>query len=391
MQYDDQFIKEKLYPKSIEDNLLISIEINLGLLVENRNNFGNKKFTKENEIYFRDYITHIFGTFHKNKEIISFLGFKCVSGKTVYVGTPSGEGFIFGCWRKKFHHLNIQMNEKGITYFKPIFDDNPRINYYLNITKYNNNGIIEDNLILDESYLKNINNEIDIDTFITTQFFPDDLFFDQNLKDELSGNDYKEIVNQIHRLWMIPREDKYQPRKFLSLHEALRTFEKEKKERNLRCSSYKEFRLKRQKLNKTKKLIDSDKNKYEIWNGDLEEVSPNLIIKNKYNYQMLKRKLAENILDDINLNLYEKDIFNCNIKESILEIIIPEIAEIKGNNIFFCENDKITNIFQQKLYLLKHILNLNNNNNKNKIIDSNHSNAILYFYPKRKKKKNKYI
>lgn len=51
IQYDDQFTKEKLYPKSIEENLLISIEMNLSLLIENRNNFGNKKFTKET-IYF---------------------------------------------------------------------------------------------------------------------------------------------------------------------------------------------------------------------------------------------------------------------------------------------------------------------------------------------------
>ena len=58
-----------VYPKSIEENLLISIEMNLSLLIENRNNFGNKKFTKENDIFYRDYITHIFGTFHKNKEI----------------------------------------------------------------------------------------------------------------------------------------------------------------------------------------------------------------------------------------------------------------------------------------------------------------------------------
>ena len=205
----------------------------------------------------------------------------------------------------------MQMNEKGIKYFKPIFEENPLINYYLKKAKYNNNGIIEDNnnnkeLILDESYLKNITNEIDIDAFITTQFFPDDLFFNQNLRDELSGNDYKEIVNQIPRLWMVPKGDKYQPSKFLSLHEALKIFEKEKNERNLRCGDI-EFRLKREKLHKTRKLINFDKNQHEIWKGDMDKANPSLILKNKDNFQMLKKKLAKNILDELNLYLKENN------------------------------------------------------------------------------------
>ena len=80
-----------------------------------------------NFLTYRDYVTHIFGTFNQNTGIISFLGFKSVSGKTLFVGTPKGEGFIFGGWGTKFHQLKLQMSEKGITYFQPIFNENPKI------------------------------------------------------------------------------------------------------------------------------------------------------------------------------------------------------------------------------------------------------------------------
>ena len=125
LQYDDQINKENLYPKAIEGELLISIEMSLGLLVDEKSNYGKNKISKDKEIYYRDYVTHIFGTFNKNSEIISFIGFKCVSGKTVFVGAPSGEGFIFGGWGTKFHQLKLQMTEKGITYFHPIYNENP--------------------------------------------------------------------------------------------------------------------------------------------------------------------------------------------------------------------------------------------------------------------------
>ena len=70
LQYDDQIIKEKLYPKAIERELLVSIEMNLGLLIDEKHNIGKNKITKEKEIYFRDYVTYIFETFNKKKLLI---------------------------------------------------------------------------------------------------------------------------------------------------------------------------------------------------------------------------------------------------------------------------------------------------------------------------------
>ena len=377
LQYDDQINKEKLYPRTIEEDLLVSIEMNLGLLINEKTNFGKNKITKDKELYYRDYVTHIFGTFNQNTGIISFLGFKSVSGKTLFVGTPKGEGFIFGGWGTKFHQLKLQMSEKGITYFQPIFNENPRINYYIRKAKdYTKEIIEEDNeLILDEPQLAKLTDEIEIDKFITTPIISDDIFFDPKLKDEISGNDYKETVNQFSRLWLLPVGEKPAPRKFLYLNEALRIYDKEKQKRdllkekernkiynnekeeniqgdenNLKNSKNNENEIKKKKLHKTKKLIINDKNiksDEKKWDGNLETATPKSIFMSRDNYQTLKNKLAQNILDEINAK--EKNISNN--KEYLIEKMIPEIGELKGD---YIKTHDIPNLSQKKLQVQKY-------------------------------------
>ena len=53
---------------------------------------------------YRDVITHIFGTINSKT---NFLGFKCVSGKTVFIGYPEGDGFIYGKFGTKFHEVKV--------------------------------------------------------------------------------------------------------------------------------------------------------------------------------------------------------------------------------------------------------------------------------------------
>ena len=60
---------------------------------------------------YRDSATHIFGTISQETGLITFLGFKCVSGKTVFVGFPEGEGFLYGSFGKKFHNLNNSLED----------------------------------------------------------------------------------------------------------------------------------------------------------------------------------------------------------------------------------------------------------------------------------------
>jgi hypothetical protein len=71
--YDDVF-KCKMYPKKIEDDLLVTLEMTLGLVDESP--IKNKKLGKFlglKEKNYKDAITHIFGTYDQEKGIISFL------------------------------------------------------------------------------------------------------------------------------------------------------------------------------------------------------------------------------------------------------------------------------------------------------------------------------
>ena len=134
------------------------------------------------------------------------MGFKCISGKTVFVGFPEGDGFLFGKFGNKFHDIKIQMTDEGLTKLEPGFKPNPRTNFFLgenfaNIT--NIQDLSQDELIKDEEKLEKINNEVEIDKLITTPIVEDDHFFNKKLKDEISGNDYKEVVNQHPRNWIL--------------------------------------------------------------------------------------------------------------------------------------------------------------------------------------------
>ena len=56
---------------------------------------------------------------------------------------------------------------------------------------------------MDEANIEKINNEDEIDKLITTPVVDDDKFFNKKLKDIISGNDYKEVVNQAPRKWLM--------------------------------------------------------------------------------------------------------------------------------------------------------------------------------------------
>ena len=75
-----------------------------------------------------DSITHIFGTFEK---IITFIGFKCSSGKIRYFGKPKGKPFLFGIYGKKVQYFNLIANENGISRLEAIFTPNKNVNRYI--------------------------------------------------------------------------------------------------------------------------------------------------------------------------------------------------------------------------------------------------------------------
>ena len=236
VEYDGVF-KNRMYPSKIEDKLSVSLEMNLGIIDEQPIIKGSVgKFMGLKEKFYRDLVTHVFGTFDPEVKILTFLGFKCASGKTVFVGFPKGDGFLFGKFGKNINQFKIEMTEQGVTLLDPGFDDNIRPNFYLKhkASRLNENDLNKDEMILDEDQLAKLTNEDEIDKLITTPVINDDKFFNKNLQDIISGNDYKEVVNQIPRKWIMNKfgpRPQGKPGKMPTLNDALKIYDQEKKKR----------------------------------------------------------------------------------------------------------------------------------------------------------------
>ena len=236
LEYDGVF-KTKMYPVKIEDELIVSLEMSLGIVDEKpitENKIG--KFLGMKQGNYRDAVTHIFGTINQETGLITFLGFKCISGKTVFVGFPEGDGFLFGKFGTKFHDLKLQMTVDGITRLEPGFKTNPRKNFFLGgiLGKLLNQDLNKEEVIKDEAQLANLKDDVAIDKLITTPVVDDDHFFNEKLKDEISGNDYKEVVDQHPRNWILRaagNRKKTGQKKQMTLADALKGFNEEHENR----------------------------------------------------------------------------------------------------------------------------------------------------------------
>ena len=314
----DNLVKNKLYPKKLEYDLDISLDMKLGLLIDKE-----QKNEELKEDFLKDAVTHVFGTISQNTGFISFLGFKCVSGKTVFVGYPEGDGFLFGRFGKKFHEIKMQMSLEGILLFQPGFIENIRTNYYLNTeaSKLTKEDLKKDDLIKDEVQLSKLTDEIQIDKMITVSLIEEDNFLNGKLVDKISGNDYKEVVNQNARKWIL-EESKKKKKKILGLStvdDALKEYEKEiensKNElkeiekRNSEPTGKGGKKNKDKKKKKKKKRAKNGKlsesislvNKTE-WNGKNENVDnfkPIHFLKNKEEYKKLKAKIGQEIVNEL--------------------------------------------------------------------------------------------
>jgi hypothetical protein len=232
----DEVSQNKMHPKSIENNLDITLEMNLNIMDEEKTIIQNKKkFKVIKKGDYLDAITHIFGTLNPETGFISFLGFKCISGKTVYVGLPKGEGFLFGKFGYKFHDLKLQMTEGGITRMEPGFNESFRKNIHLDKISGNLSDInlYDDEVIKDEEYFDKLNDLNDLDKFLTTTIISDDHFFKEKPKDEYCGYDYKEVVDQVPRKWIFniiqqtKDKNKNKEEKNMTLDVALKNYDEE--------------------------------------------------------------------------------------------------------------------------------------------------------------------
>ena len=226
-----------MLPTKLEEDLFVTLEMNLGLIDESP--IKDKKIGKFlglKEKNYRDAITHVFGTFDKERGIVTFLGFKCISGKMSYVGKPKGEGFLFGKFGAKLHDIKIQMTLDGIIRFEPGFETNVRKNFFLGSFGSLLN-LKDDGPIKEEKTLLTLNDALKINQLVTTSIIDDGYFFNTNLKDKISGNDYKEIVNQGGRNWILnkilpPGRSSTQPR-LSTLDDCLKQFNEEQNTRSL--------------------------------------------------------------------------------------------------------------------------------------------------------------
>jgi len=231
IQYDGVF-KCKMYPTKLEEDLKVTLEMTLGLIDESV--ITNKKvgkFLGLKEKNYRDAITHIFGTINPENGIISFLGFKCISGKMSYVGFPKGNGFLFGKFGFRLHDIKVQMTLDGITELEVGYEQNVRKNFFLSSFGSLLNLKDDDAPIKDEETLSTLNDAIKINQMVTTPIYDDGHFFNVKLRDKISGNDYKEIVNQGGRDWIFKgvinsNPPSSQPR-LTTLNDCLKTFDQE--------------------------------------------------------------------------------------------------------------------------------------------------------------------
>ena len=232
--FDDIF-KNKLYPKQLEENLSVGLEISLKILDEEKlEKRGISKYIKAS--YFRDAVTHVFGTFDEEAGIITFLGFKCVSGKTQFVGIPKGKSFLIGSFGEKLQQFKCQMTIDGLTTILLYLDKNHRPNHYLTkkIADLDLDDVSKDETILDEAYLAKLTDINEIEKYITTVLIDDAHFFNFKLKDDIFGNSLKEVIRKKPKKWMaqkIVKKGGPRPKRVFTLKDLMLKFEEEHKRR----------------------------------------------------------------------------------------------------------------------------------------------------------------
>ena len=346
MEYDG-VATNKLYPNKIENNLNISLEMKLGIVDDKpikEKKVGKLEGVKEE--FYRDGVTHVFGTISSKTGMVNFLGFKCISGKTVFVGYPEGDGFLFGNFGKKFHEIKIQMSLDGILLLQPGFNANRRNNFYLSTEapKLTKEDLSRDVLIQDEAELSKISDAVLIDKMITTPIIEENHFLDEKLIDDISGNDYKEVVNQNAREWILktstaPATGNAQA--ILTVDDALKEVEKEKeksktakaeivemvaagRKRGKKKNKKKKERAVNGKLHETKSLVNKKKKaqkKYNAKEKDLKNIKPIDFLKNKENYKKLKEQVSQGIYDELSKL---QGNFNSSIAQELIKQVVPD-------------------------------------------------------------------
>ena len=196
LRYDDVFDANLSFKTESEKT---SLEINLKPFAVDE---------KYGQVYSndRDGISHIAGKYDTENKIITFLIFKCRSGKTFYIGDNSKKSpekvlpFLIGTSSCQLKHLRIETIKNQLTYLDPNFEQSLRRNKNLEIAfdKIDENFLKENDLKYEEKMLQNLDeNDKDYDKNILVPCISDDAFMDKSkLTEEKDGKKFSEIYQK---------------------------------------------------------------------------------------------------------------------------------------------------------------------------------------------------
>jgi hypothetical protein len=170
------------------ENDIIKIDLELKVRNEFTCFLEPKEYEDIDENYFRDNITHIFGTFSNRLE---FIGFKCSSGRLYYTGNPNrGHTFLFGAFKSNLHTIKLGLN-KGIRYLKVSFKESKVYNKSFDT---NNIDHITDSLLDEEEIIAKLVSKKDKEVNILFPYLDDSYLYIDG--DEI-GQSYFGFFNHI--------------------------------------------------------------------------------------------------------------------------------------------------------------------------------------------------
>ena len=311
--YYDDFFKNDLFFNKRGDKFLISMELNLigDLTDENINGRADMNTM--------DGITNVFGTY---TDKITFIGFKCRSGKTSFYGKPEGTPFFYGSIGRHVKTFKCEVKNGVLTSILPGYVDVIRRNTYIDksINDIQNDIDHCDDYVYEEESLTKINDPDELDKNIRNPMIPDDYFFDKKFEDKIKGTDINEIIPQnevnkeVGKYGVASKEIEIDPDKLL---EEAAMFSKYKELRET-LQNQKDLLLDTGKFEEIPKDPDG-----EYKNGDsIEGKDLHIFINNPQNY--------ENLIKDVGSNV-EKSIRNENpVDNSQRDYKYPEVEMLKN-------------------------------------------------------------
>ena len=301
IEYDDSF-NAKLFDSKKVKEYKTKMEIMLDLLDNaDKDKTLQQMISASNEQYYRDNITHVFGTF-SNK--IEFIGFKCRSGKVGFVGKPKGDPFLFGEYGKQFHYMKAQMTDV-FTQIQLYFKDSARGNSFLKLSlnEITEDFILKEPLVAEEAHLAKLTDEKTIQKLVTNPLVKDDEFFQSKKEDkENLGNNFNEVVDREPRKWQIDESKQKEDGSLVDIDEILGKEEKKKKKIVTKSAKPRKVNALQSGNPKANNALQSTKpkEKEENWDGvSAKKLKPKQVIKNKKNYRKLLEKVDSDIQNEI--------------------------------------------------------------------------------------------